>query len=143
METVAKGANVDAVITNWGVRRRDGRVSTPTPDVIDRAFTELASDGTEGVTLATQPMMTRQSARIAAGALAHKLSNLLRCMSLLLCWFLDAGNKEALHSQLTGPLGSCSRAAGWSAATLCVGTKRTCRPFRLVSASGGRPDMAK
>ena len=27
---------------------------------------------------------------------------MLRCMSLLLCWFLDAGNKEALHAQLTG-----------------------------------------
>src|SRR6266478_2578176 len=27
---------------------------------------------------------------------------MLRCMSLLLCWFLDAGNKEARHAQLTG-----------------------------------------
>ncbi len=48
-------------------------ISTPTPDAIDRAFTELASDGTEGVTLATQPMMTRESARIGAAALAHRI----------------------------------------------------------------------
>jgi putative tryptophan/tyrosine transport system substrate-binding protein len=48
-------------------------IATPTPDAIDRAFTELASDGTEGVTVATQPMMTRESARIAAAALAHKI----------------------------------------------------------------------
>jgi hypothetical protein len=27
VETVAKGANVDAVVTDWGVRRRDGRVA--------------------------------------------------------------------------------------------------------------------
>jgi len=25
---------------------------------------------------------------------------------------------------------------------LLLGTRRTCRPFRLVSASGGRPDMS-
>jgi putative tryptophan/tyrosine transport system substrate-binding protein len=48
-------------------------ISTPTPDAIDRAFTELASDGTEGVTVATQPMMTREGARIAAAALAHRI----------------------------------------------------------------------
>jgi putative tryptophan/tyrosine transport system substrate-binding protein len=48
-------------------------ISTPTPDAIDRAFTGLASDGTDGVTVATQPMMTRESARIAAAALAHKI----------------------------------------------------------------------
>jgi putative ABC transport system substrate-binding protein len=48
-------------------------ISTTTPDAIDRAFTELASDGTEGVTLATQPMMTREIARIAAAALTHRI----------------------------------------------------------------------
>jgi putative ABC transport system substrate-binding protein len=46
-------------------------ISTPTPDTIDQAFAELASDGTEGATIAIQPMMTRESARIAAAALAH------------------------------------------------------------------------
>jgi putative ABC transport system substrate-binding protein len=48
-------------------------IGTPTPDAIDRAFAELASDGTEGVTVATQPLMTRESARIAAAALAHRI----------------------------------------------------------------------
>ena len=48
-------------------------IGTPTPDSIDRAFTELASDGTEGVTVATQPMMTGESARIGAAALAHRI----------------------------------------------------------------------
>jgi putative ABC transport system substrate-binding protein len=48
-------------------------VSTPTPDAIDQAFAELAGDGTEGVTVATQPMMTRESTRIAAAALAHRI----------------------------------------------------------------------
>lgn len=48
-------------------------LSTPTPDAIDRAFAELVSDGTEGVTVATQPMMTRESARIGAAALAHRI----------------------------------------------------------------------
>jgi putative tryptophan/tyrosine transport system substrate-binding protein len=48
-------------------------IGTPTPDAIDRAFTELANDGTEGVTVATQPMMTGESARIGAAALAHRI----------------------------------------------------------------------
>jgi putative ABC transport system substrate-binding protein len=48
-------------------------ISTPTPDAIERAFAELASDGTDGVTVATQPTMTRESARIAATALAHRI----------------------------------------------------------------------
>jgi putative ABC transport system substrate-binding protein len=48
-------------------------ISTPTPDAIDRAFAELGSEGTEGVTVATQPMMTQESARIAAAALAHRI----------------------------------------------------------------------
>ncbi len=48
-------------------------MSTPTPDAIDRAFLELSGDGTEGVTVATQPLMTRESARIGAAALAHRI----------------------------------------------------------------------
>jgi putative ABC transport system substrate-binding protein len=48
-------------------------LSTPTPDAIDQAFAELVSDGTEGVTVATQPMMTQESARIAAAALARRI----------------------------------------------------------------------
>jgi len=48
-------------------------ISTPTPDAIDRAFAELTSDGTEGVTVASQPMMTLESPRIAAAALAHRI----------------------------------------------------------------------
>lgn len=48
-------------------------ISTPTTDAIDRAFAELANDGTDGVTVATQPMMTRESARIAAAALSHRI----------------------------------------------------------------------
>ena len=48
-------------------------ISTPTPDAIDQAFAELGSEGTEGVTVATQPMMTQESARIAAAALAHRI----------------------------------------------------------------------
>src|SRR5882757_6311472 len=39
------------------------------------------------------------------------------------------------------PLGSCSRAAGWSAATLCFGTKQTCRSPRRMSVVGGTADM--
>ena len=34
------------------------------------------------------------------------------------------------------PLGSCSRAAGWSAATLCHGTKRILLVWRAMSAPG-------
>ncbi|NVN88662.1 MAG: ABC transporter substrate-binding protein [Rhodopseudomonas sp.] len=48
-------------------------ISTPTTDAIDRAFVEVANDGTEGVTVATQPMMTRESARIAVAALVHRI----------------------------------------------------------------------
>jgi putative tryptophan/tyrosine transport system substrate-binding protein len=48
-------------------------IETPTPDAIDRAFADLADDGTDGVTLSTQPMMTRESVRIAAVALAHRI----------------------------------------------------------------------
>ena len=48
-------------------------IGTPTPDAIDRAFAELGSDGTEGVTMATQPMMTLEGPRIVAAALAHRI----------------------------------------------------------------------
>jgi putative ABC transport system substrate-binding protein len=47
--------------------------STPTADDIDQAFAKIAGDGTEGVTVATQPLMTQESARIAAAALAHRI----------------------------------------------------------------------
>src|SRR3984957_17535308 len=39
------------------------------------------------------------------------------------------------------PLGSCSRAAGWSAATLCFGTIWTISDVRRSVADGVRPDM--
>jgi hypothetical protein len=45
--------------------------------------------------------------------------------------FLSAGFRS---------LGSCPRAAGWSAATLCIGTKRTCRHGRVLSAIGGKAE---
>ena len=48
-------------------------ISTPTADAIDRAFAELADDGTEGVVVATQPLMTRESAHIGAAALARRI----------------------------------------------------------------------
>ncbi len=48
-------------------------VGIPTLEAIDQAFADLASDGTEGVTLATQPMMTRESARIGAAALTRRI----------------------------------------------------------------------
>ena len=38
-------------------------------------------------------------------------------------------------------LGSCSRAAGWSAATLCYGIFRTSQPDSGVSAVGGRAEV--
>src|SRR5712691_1896683 len=41
------------------------------------------------------------------------------------------------------PLGSCPRAAGWSAATLCYGTKRTCRRSPRASSIEGRRDLAQ
>ena len=49
-------------------------ISTPAPDAIDQAFAELSRDGTDGVTVATQPMMTQESARIAAAALTHGIA---------------------------------------------------------------------
>jgi putative ABC transport system substrate-binding protein len=48
-------------------------LGTPTPDAIDRAFADLAGDGTEGVTVSAQPMMTRESVRIGAAGLAHRI----------------------------------------------------------------------
>lgn len=48
-------------------------VSTATPDDIDKAFSDLAGDGTEGVTFSAGPLMTRQSARIGAAGLAHRI----------------------------------------------------------------------
>ena len=48
-------------------------IDTPTPEAIDRAFADLTGNGTEGVTLSAQPMMTRESVRIAAAALAHRI----------------------------------------------------------------------
>jgi putative ABC transport system substrate-binding protein len=48
-------------------------ITTPTPDAIDRAFVDLLGDGTDGVAVATQPLMTRESARIGAAALAHRI----------------------------------------------------------------------
>jgi putative tryptophan/tyrosine transport system substrate-binding protein len=49
-------------------------IGTPTPDAIDEAFARLAGDGTDGVTIATQPMMTLESARIATAAIAHRIA---------------------------------------------------------------------
>src|ERR1700676_52134 len=40
-------------------------------------------------------------------------------------------------------LGSCSRAAGWSAATLCGGSKRTCRGRLTMSAPQGKTDVPR
>jgi putative ABC transport system substrate-binding protein len=48
-------------------------VSTPTADDIDRAFAKFSGDGTDGVTVGTYPLMTQESARIAAAALAHRI----------------------------------------------------------------------
>ena len=48
-------------------------ISTPTPDDIDRTLAGFASDGTEGVTVATQPLMTQESARIVAAALTRRI----------------------------------------------------------------------
>src|ERR1700726_2364136 len=39
------------------------------------------------------------------------------------------------------PLGSCSRAAGWSAATLCLGTFETWRPEQRMSVHRGGPEV--
>src|SRR5271169_3160050 len=47
---------------------------------------------------------------------------------------VDRGNPAiAVLSIGYQSLGSCSRAAGWSAATLCFGTFRTCHDFRVES----------
>jgi putative ABC transport system substrate-binding protein len=48
-------------------------ISTSTAVAIDQSFAELAKDGTEGVAVATQPLMTRESVRIGAAALAHRI----------------------------------------------------------------------
>jgi putative ABC transport system substrate-binding protein len=48
-------------------------VSTATPDAIDRAFADLPSDSTEAVTFSASPMMTKESIRIGAAALAHRI----------------------------------------------------------------------
>jgi len=48
-------------------------VGISTPDAIDRAFAEIAADGTEAVTVAAGPMMNRESAHIGAAALAHRI----------------------------------------------------------------------
>src|ERR1700761_1607211 len=56
---------------------------------------------------------------------------------------LRTGLSSATTVLSTGyrPLGSCSRAAGWSAATLCVGTFETCRPILPMSVHRGRPEV--
>ena len=41
------------------------------------------------------------------------------------------------------PLGSCSRAAGWSAATLCIGPKLPIRDVRYTVPFGGKADVAQ
>src|SRR5450631_130539 len=40
-------------------------------------------------------------------------------------------------------LGSCSRAAGWSAATLCFGTERTCRGRLTMSGPESKTDVPR
>ena len=55
---------------------------------------------------------------------------------------VDRGNPAiAVLSIGYQSLGSCSRAAGWSAATLCIGTFETCRPALKKSAYRGRPEV--
>jgi hypothetical protein len=55
---------------------------------------------------------------------------------------VDRGNPAiAVLSIGYQSLGSCSRAAGWSAATLCHGTKRTLQPDSGVSAVEGRAEV--
>ena len=55
---------------------------------------------------------------------------------------VNRGNPAiAVLSAATGPLGSCSRAAGWSAATLCPGTSRQLAPCSNMSGVGGRPEV--
>jgi putative ABC transport system substrate-binding protein len=48
-------------------------VATPTADAIEQAFADVGSNGSEGVTFSAQPMMTRESARIGAASLAHRV----------------------------------------------------------------------
>jgi len=40
-------------------------------------------------------------------------------------------------------LGSCPRAAGWSAATLCLGTKQPTFDVRRSVAKGAKPDITR
>lgn len=54
-----------------GIPLREAGVSAS--DAIDRAFAEMAADGTEGVVVAAGPMMYRESAHIGAVALAHRI----------------------------------------------------------------------
>ena len=55
---------------------------------------------------------------------------------------VDRGNPAiAVLSIGYQSLGSCSRAAGWSAATLCVGTFRTSRDVRLESGMRTKADV--
>src|SRR5712672_1745601 len=55
---------------------------------------------------------------------------------------LRTGALHRYHYPLTWlPLGSCSRAAGWSAATLCIGTFETCRPDLSMSVHRGRSEV--
>ena len=55
---------------------------------------------------------------------------------------VDRGNPAiAVLSIGYQSLGSCSRAAGWSAATLCFGTYRTCWGSLTISALEGRTDL--
>ena len=58
---------------------------------------------------------------------------------------VDRGNPAiAVLSIGYQSLGSCSRAAGWSAATLCCGTFETCPPILRMSVYRvpGRPEVA-
>ena len=54
---------------------------------------------------------------------------------------VDRGNPAiAVLSIGYQPLGSCSRAAGWSAATLCFGTFETSRMRRAMSEFEGKAE---
>jgi hypothetical protein len=54
---------------------------------------------------------------------------------------VDRGNPAiAVLSIGYQSLGSCSRAAGWSAATLCFGTFETCRLHQAMSAFRANPE---
>src|ERR1700751_3843352 len=58
---------------------------------------------------------------------------------------LRTGLSSATTILLTGyrPLGSCSRAAGWSAATLCSGPSATSGDVRYCAAIGGQADITE